>query len=568
MSPALALDGRHALSLRGYQEEMIAAVEAAEERGVRRQLGVAATGLGKTVFFSALASRKGLRTLVIAHRDELITQAVDKVRLWWPDADVGVVKAERNEVWAQDVVVASVQSLNPTRTAKLGQFGLVVVDEAHHAGARSYGRVLDGLGCGPDEQCRRDDAPLLIGVTATPDRGDGKGLDALFDQIVFNYDLLWGIRAGYLADVRAVEVKLADLHLEDVTVRQGDYAEGELGAAMTEANAPRHILRAWKEHASDRLTLAFMPTVANAIEVAAEFAAAGIAATSVHGAEPLEDRRRKMADFAAGRYQVLANCQVATEGYDCPQIGCVVLGRPTKSRGLFVQMLGRGTRPYPGKDDLLVLDVTGASEGKDLCTVPSLFGMTKRQMGKKPAARAIADIEAARDAEIERMAKTPTARDGTLVARDIELFKEVQRQGKVAWVRLKGGGFAVSIGRASIVIDPKGVDDQGVERFNVLVLRGSDGPAEALMEGVPLALAQGIAEDHIRKHAPKALVDRKATWRGRAPSPGQLEAARKWGIRVDSAWSAGQVSEAIDARVAEARRRRVAKAEAAQRAAQ
>lgn len=551
VSPALAIDGKHTLSLRPYQEEALEAIDRAEARGVRRQLGVAATGLGKTVIFCAEAARRNLRTLVVAHRDELIQQAVEKVRLWWPDADVGVVKAERNEWWAQDVVVASVQSLNAKRLARLGDFGLVVVDEAHHASAPSYRRILDTLGCGPSEQ-RRPDGPLLLGVTATPDRADGKGLDQLFDQIIFNYDLLWGIRAGYLCDVRAVEVMLENLDLSNVTVRQGDYAEGELGAALTEANAPRHIVKAWKEHASDRLTLVFMPTVANAQEVAAEFAAAGIAATSVHGGEPLEERRAKMRGFAEGRYQVLTNCMVATEGFDLPAISCVVMGRPTKSRGLFVQMLGRGTRPYPGKADLLALDVVGVAGDKNLCSVPSLFGMTKRQMGAKGAARAVADIEAARDAEIARMAKQGVAVDGRLVAKDIDLFRKVQEQGRVAWASLRAGGFAVSMGDATVMLDPKGDD-----LYNVVVLRGRSKPAELLLERVPLALAQGAAEDHIRKNTSnQALVAKNATWRRRAPSPKQLDAAKKWGVAVDPKWNAGQVSDAISARVAETRRPR------------
>jgi superfamily II DNA or RNA helicase len=559
MSPALALDGHHKLSLRDYQVECLDAIDVAAERGIRRQLVVLPTGAGKTACFCALAARHGNRTLILAHRDELIGQAAEKVRLWWPDADVGIVKAERNETWAQDVIVASVQSLSPARLARLGQFGLVVVDEAHHCGAPSYARILNGLGCGPDEQSRSAGAPLLLGVTATPDRADGKGLDETFEEIVYARDILWGIRAGYLADVKCREVKVANLDLSKVKVRHGDYADGELGQALTAANAPRHIVRAWKEHASDRLTLVFMPTVANAHEVAAEFAANGIRSACVTGSDPLEDRRRVLRAFAEGRVQVLVNCAVLLEGYDNPAISCVVQGRPTKSRGLLSQMIGRGTRPYPGKENLLVLDVVGATESLSLCSVPSLFGVPKSHMVGKSALRAVSDVEAAAVAEMARSAARPTTPDVRLVARDVELFRQVKAQGRVAWAPVRGGGYAVSLGRASIVLDPIGPD-----LYNVVVF-DSKGKAERLMERVPLTLAQGIAEDHIRKVAPGsgALVNKEAAWRGRAPSPKQLDAALRLKITVPMdgsgrpLWSAGEVSLAINARLAEFRKRKV-----------
>ncbi|HEX7277876.1 MAG TPA: DEAD/DEAH box helicase [Acidimicrobiales bacterium] len=563
MSPALALDGQHTITLRGYQEECLAAIDAAEGEGVRRQLIVLPTGGGKTIIFTSFASRRGERTLILAHRDELIAQAAGKVRLTWPDADLGIVKAERNETWAQDVVVASIQSLSPQRIARLGAFGVVVVDEAHHCGAASYARVLDGLGCGPDDQSRRADGPLLLGWTATPDRADGKGLDHTFERIVYSKDILWMIRAGYLCDVRAREVRLANLDLSKVKVRQGDYAEGELGAALTAVNAPRHIVRAWKEHAADRQTAVFVPTIANASEVAAEFAANGIRSACVSGAT-LEDRRRMLRDFDAGRIQVLTNAQILTEGWDSPPCSCIVMARPTKSRGLYAQIIGRGLRPHPGKPDCIVLDLVGDSERLDLCSVPSLFGVPKSHMVTKSASRAVADVEAAAEAEAARSAARPTAPDARLVARDVELFRQVQAQGKVAWGRVRGGGYAVSLGRSSVVLDPNGTDAAGGDLYNVVVI-DSKGRADKLMERVPLSLAQGIAEDHIRKTVPGsgALVNKAAPWRGRAPSPKQLDAARRLKITVPMdehgrpLASAGEVSEMIDARLAEFRKRKV-----------
>lgn len=335
-----------------------------------------------TVVFCALAERRGGRTLILAHRDELISQAEAKVREVWPEADVGVVKAERNEVRAQ-VVVASVQTLARARRLEqlaapyedpgifspaLAPFDLVVVDEAHHSAADSYRAILDRLRAGqpgcplaaegvdhdheriatPEEvsagcelgitfdPCPGPAAgPLLLGVTATPDRGDGKGLDDLFDEVTFAYDILWGIRSDYLADLRGVRVSVDTLDMSGVKVRRGDYDQGQTGRAMEEAQAERFVVKAWQEHAADRQTLVFTPTVEVARLVAEEFRHAGVRAEHVHGGTPLDERRSILRRYSEGDLQVIANCAVLTEGYDEPRTDCIVVARPTKSRALY-----------------------------------------------------------------------------------------------------------------------------------------------------------------------------------------------------------------------------------------
>lgn len=548
MSPALNLDGQHTLSLRPYQEEALAAVEAAAARGIRRQCGVAGVGAGKTVMFVALAARMNVRTLIIAHRDELIQQAAQKVRMWWPDADLGIVKAERRDFGAQDVIVASVQSLSPARLAKMGSFGLVVVDEFHHVRAPSYGRVLDTLRAG------KPDGPLLLGVTATPNRSDGKGLDAYADEIVFNFDLLWLIRNGYLVDVRAKEVKMANLRLEDVTVRQGDYADGELGAAMTAAHAPWWIVKAWKAEAAGLKTLAFLPTVETAKATAAEFMAQGVRAVSVDGSMHIDERRRVMRDFSTGRYQVLTNCQVATEGYDEPSIECVIMGRPTKSVSLYTQMIGRGTRLFPGKETLLVLDVIGDAAKVDLCTAASLAGVERKALKRRTLSEAVEDQEAADAAEKEQRPAVRLPRpNADVVTRDVDLFKQHgAKPGRVKWGKTRSGGFATSVDKMSVVMEPSG------EQWRVSTV-SDRGEVKVLMDAVPLSLATSIAEDHVRKNAPRALVDRLAPWRKKPPTDKQLAFAQRLGIGVPPGTSGGEVGALIDARLAEIRLRKAAK---------
>lgn len=542
------------LTLREYQEEAIARTVAAEERGARRQLGVAATGLGKTIIFCALASRRPGRTLILAHRDELVSQAVAKVQEVWPGVEVGVVKAERDETHAH-VVVASVQTLaRGKRLARLtadsllrpsAPFGLVVVDEAHHTAADTYRRILDHLDAG------EPDGPLLLGVTATPDRGDGQGLDDLFDEIAWNYDILWGIRSGFLCDVRGLRIELADLDLTDVKVRRGDYDAGSAGRALEEAQAPLKVVRSWLDHASNRQTLVFTPTVELARLVAEEFQRARVAAAMVCGATPLDERRDILARYARGDLQVVANCAVLTEGYDEPRTDCIVVARPTKSRALYTQMVGRGTRRHPDKTDLLVLDVVGASEAHSLVTVPSLFGLGEEE------ARAMGDGTAVLTDAVDEHERKLVA-IGRLTAEEADLFHRMRSDG-IAWVSVHAAGsprrmYQRSLGSEfpTVVLGQQREDE---DVWNVgLLMPKENGKRERryLMRDVPLEMAQGVGEDWIRKHARGGLrlADAGAPWRERPATAKQRKFAKRLGVEVPKDTTAGEASDLIDAALA------------------
>lgn len=408
--------------LRPYQREAAQAVIAAYQAGRRRVLVQMATGLGKTILFAHLARamvRRGGRVLVIAHREELIEQAAAKLLSVDPDLDVGIVKAKRDE-HDHAIVVASIQTIARIgRLRRLGQFDFIIVDEAHHAVARTYRGVLEYLGVYDDR-----DEVYLLGVTATPGRGDRVGLEAVFQQIVYRMSILDGIRGEYLVDIRAKAIVLATT-FDQVHSRHGDLAEGELGRELLAADAPEHVLAAYQEHAGSRRTIVFTPTVAVASAMAATFCAAGIPAAMVSGATPPDERAEILAGLAAGTIRVVANCNVLVEGFDCPDVACVIVARPTKSRLLYAQMIGRGTRPAEGKDDLLVLDVTGRPGRHDLVTAASLFGVSAELLDTVRLTRVIEiadERRRAEQAERERI-EAERAERARLMAIEMDLLR-------------------------------------------------------------------------------------------------------------------------------------------------
>lgn len=543
------------MELRPYQQEAVEASLAAEQRGVRRQLGVAATGLGKTIIFAALAGRRSGRTLILAHRDELIEQAVHKIGMVVPTAGVGVVKAERDEVRAP-VVVASVQTLSrPNRLARLVDppdhaqasldgdlldddrpFDLVVVDEAHHAMADSYRAILAGLKAGDP------DGPLLLGVTATPDRGDGKGLDAVFDEIVWQYDVEWGITHGYLCDLRGRRVTLDTFDASRLKVSRGDYEVGAAGRALSDADAPEHVVRAWKHEAAGRRTIVFTPTVALADEMASAFNHAGVAAAMVHGGTPLDERRRILRHFSTGHVHVVANCAVLTEGFDEPRADCIVIARPTKSRALYAQMVGRGTRRHPDKTDCLVLDVVGASAQHSLVTVPSLFGIEQPERVWSGGSTVMDALASEAEAKVAA---------GRLRVEEADLFKKVRDQNRgLAWLALQGDRPVYQLRLTATDTLKMGLTANGLWVAGIATKRGAWMPiakAERLEDVAP------VAEDYAREHGEWVFTSPKARWRGQPASEKQV--ALLWKFGVDgSKMTKGEAGEALDRLFASRRR--------------
>ncbi|MBU1748788.1 MAG: DEAD/DEAH box helicase [Chloroflexi bacterium] len=369
--------------LRPYQVEAIAAIQA-DWRAHSDVLLALPTGLGKTEVFIALLQQvvqPGQRALILAHRDELIQQPHERLLRRWPGVQAGIVKADQNEA-AAPVVVASVQTLSRARRRQAllrhGPIDYLIIDEAHHAVADSYRRVLGDL---------RQANPRLrhLGVTATPMRLDGVGLDAVYQSIAYQRNIRWGVDAGYLAPLVGLSIR-TQINLDGVNVRGGDYAEGELTAAVNVLNRNELIVHAYQRFAAGRSALAFGTSVDHAQDLATAFRAAGVSAAMVCGATPLEERRATLGALRDGGISVVCNYQVLTEGFDAPMVSCILMARPTLSQGLYIQMVGRGTRLYPGKRDCQVLDFVD-SQHQMVITLEDLLGKPLAQRDAEESAR-------------------------------------------------------------------------------------------------------------------------------------------------------------------------------------
>jgi ATP-dependent helicase IRC3 len=535
-TPPTVLDHNHGVywpPLRDYQHEALNAIRHALAQGVRRHLLVLPTGSGKTVLFAALIHDMDVHTLVLAHRDELIEQAVSKLLAAGIPADIiGVVKAERNDT-AHPIIVASVQTLAQNRRLLQlhGAFGLVVVDEAHHALAASYRRILEHVGC------FAPDGPLLLGVTATPDRGDGRPIgNTVFEELVYSKPILELMQHGYLCDVRAYTVRMR-LSLAGVKTRHGDFAQGELAAVLAHAEAPRLIAEAYREHASDRKGIVFTPSVALAYTVCEKLQALGIIAEALDGTTPSEERKAILRRLRTGDTQVVANCAVLTEGFDEPSVSCIAVCRPTKSRPLFCQMIGRGLRPFPGKDNCLILDLGANSSRHDVVTVPDVFGIPDRElMAKASVLGAVRAVAEAAQLARER---------AELVARSVDLFNRSMPTARpwshglgLHWVGIGDNCGAVSIPDGYLVICPA---SSGYVAL-LCCWRQAD---ELLGTAAELADAVRRAEAYIARRNLGYLARLNGGWRNRPASEKQLSFARRMGLRPPESITGGALSDWI-----------------------
>lgn len=447
------------------------------------------------------------------------------------------MKAQEDEHTAP-IVVASVQTLG--RAKRLDRmtwdFTTVIVDEAHHAVAAMYRRILERAGS------FTKGGPLTLGVTATPMRGDRVGPEHVFQKIVYRKTLLEMIMAGYLADLRAIQIQLhADFR--QLRTRAGDFADAEVANTLLQADAPAHILAAYQDHAPGRKALLFTPTVHLAALMADLFNGAGIPTESVNAETPLEDRRALLQRFRMGETRVITNCGVLTEGYDEPSVDCVIVARPTQSTPLFTQMVGRGTRLYPGKADCVVIDVVGATTHHHLASVASLTGLPLHALQTRTVREVHEELE-----QIEERKPVSVQR----TARTVDLF----RQRPLHWLKVEEV-FSLSLGdQGWIVLSPDGTE---TTRW-AATLMSPNGAMTELAAGYSLPYIQGIAEDHARKVGAGGLTNPRAYWRQNPASDKQLNVLHYLRIPHAVPLTMGEASDLItQAKMREAVRRAAAR---------
>lgn len=356
--------------LRSYQKEAIDAILNARRSGVKRMVVCLPTGAGKTVIFSELASMANRRVLVLAHREELLGQAQDKLQRAIGDQDLVEIEQAQNYASNQaKVVVASLRSLHAERLNRLisdAQFGLIIYDECHHAIAEDNQRILGDLGV-----FNSDFDGTLVGFTATTRRADGIGLDEVFETLVYSRTLQDMINDQFLVPLRGYRISTA-VSLDGLEGR-GDFPLEDLEEKIDIQERNGLVARNIQELARDRRTICFCVTVKHAENLAQTLRSCGVPAAVIHGEMKSTERSRILKDFREGTLQVLTNVGVLTEGFDDPEVSCIAMARPTRSESLYVQCVGRGMRLFEGKKDCIILDFVDLS-ALNLITLPTLYG--------------------------------------------------------------------------------------------------------------------------------------------------------------------------------------------------
>ncbi|MFN7974031.1 MAG: DEAD/DEAH box helicase [Acidobacteriota bacterium] len=533
-----------AIALRPYQRECLETLRNRYLAGKRRLLVALPTGTGKTVIFAQFPGYFGMkrRLLVLAHREELLDQAAHKFQAVDPALAVEVEQADRRAASAR-VVVASVPTLGREHSKRLARldpedFYLIVVDEAHHAVAPSYRRVFDHFGL-----FRKEGKRLLVGFTATPYRGDDKGLGEVFEEVAFQRDLDEMILAGYLCPVLGWRVGTG-VDIDRVKVRAGDFVESQLAATVNVAGRNAVLIRAYEELARGRKCLIFCVDVAHARDVASAFTDRGHPAEVVWGEMAREGRRQALARFAAGATRILTNCNVLTEGFDEPTVDAILMARPTKSRLLYTQIVGRGTRLSPGKSDLVVIDVVDNTTRHAVAGLRDLFALPRgfdlkgknaldmvreiRRIGERFPWVAIDELESPDDVK--------------LAAERVDLFRfeppeEISSMTRLAWCAGTDGYRLVLPDDERVVIAQNQLGTWDIS------LRAG-GVVKTLSRKPELAQALRSADRWVSITRREALrvLDRDASWRQSPPTAAQLSHLRRLGIPVPKHISRGDAS--------------------------
>lgn len=498
------------------------AIDSFIDSQLQRKLIVFCTGLGKTITGLALAKRMNVKTLWLAHTQELVDQPARTAAMVWPEATRGIVRADQNQ-YMRDLVFASIQSAQqPKRIEQLSSqgFGLVVVDEAHHALSSGYKALLGALGC------FQAGGPQLLGLTATPERSDNAPLEDVFEGIVFQMGITSAIEQGYLVPPRVVTCPI-NVDLDSITVTRGDYGQKQLDTALMQAGIVSEICNGYEAHCIGRKTIVFVISVDQAEQVAAELRNRGRKFAAVSGETDKEDRKRILHRLKTGELDGVANCMVLTEGFDEPSVSAIILGRPTQSKPLTIQKVGRGLRLFPGKTDCLVVDMVGISKRHSMVQAAVLFGAEQEE--KQPTTRTFDPITQPEDYWRERM-RTQIAGVGGAP------------RSALRWVPGHTGEWLLDAGvYGAVRMSPAGEDSWNVDAVGIRV--GAHKRLQLSDALVTMETAQAIAEDYVRRVNAINKAASDAKWRDKQATQEQVHFLRKSGVKVTEGISKGTAAD-------------------------
>ncbi len=520
-----------AIKLRPHQLETRAAVRSNYEKGVRRQVVAKATGTGKAIDIAYLPSYlsdliQG-QTLVLAHREELIDQVIEKLVHANPNLKVSKEMADFHADPNADIIVASVATLGRKNSSRGDKFDwdnikIIITDECHHSSAQSYKNIYELAGV-----LNPNTTKLHIGFTATPRRSDGVGLSEIYDKIVYNYPLKKAVEDGWLVDPAGIRIK-TNVSLDGVSTKAGDFNERELADTVNTPYRNALVVKAWQEHASQRHTIVFCVDIQHTKDLAEAFRKAGVKAEAVWGNDP--ERKFKLLRHKKGEIQVLLNCGIATEGYDDPRIDCVLITRPTKSHVLFTQMVGRGTRLYDGKKDCLVIDVVDNTNRHNLVVLPTLLGLPSGlNLNGKGVVWAAQELEKVQQKfpnadfnQLKDINKLDLFAEKIDLFADIKVLPEVEENSEFVWHVAPTGGYVLLLPEENIVT----IKENLLDKWEI---RATLNDKKYKGERSTMAEAFSAADELVRTHASEYLkiIKREAKWHDGPATDGQIKFIKK-----------------------------------------
>lgn len=533
------------IALRPYQEEALSSISTNLDNGINKQLVVLPTGAGKTVIFSHIPKvlNNALPMLVLAHRGELLTQAQDKILWSNPQLDVQIEKAEQHADMC-DVVVASVPTLGRAESERIlkypkNYFKSIVIDEAHHAAAPTYRRILDYF-----------DYDLLLGVTATPQRSDSVRLTDVFQEIVYYKTIQDLIQDGYLCRLVGYRVR-TDTDISEVETNNGDYIASQLEEAINTPTRNASVVAAYLQIAPEKKAIVFASGVQHANDLALSFQQK-VTTEVLLGTTSEDDRLAILERFKTGQTKVLVNVGVLTEGFDEPSVEAIILARPTRSSLLYTQIVGRGTRLFEGKPHCIIIDIADTTKGKKPLGLPTLLGLPPefdlQGQDLLDTANEYKKLEQFCPGEAVRVLNPD---DIELAYKRIDLFMPpppneiVLQYSSFVWAEVGENDFHLGINNGEslrIYVDPLG-------RWTVELTQANSTSSKTTI----LGHVEDIREAFVRsdkwvmnnRSSSMTLIDSTAAWRSDGPTDAQKKLLKRIGVPVTSDMTKGTASQII-----------------------